>query len=175
MRRMTGLVTAVALVLVCSLALAVQRTPAVHKQVSATKSRVGFHLRNAILPPKSMRNAEDMKHPALLSVAWQVHKVIEPMTQAGINVVVRDFEAGRGHGGVSVLTPASIAVTEGLCFSVIATSVAKELSQPLTRRVSQMAQNMPPVVKRAAGGMERIADTLVLKADSALRQMMRGR
>lgn len=173
MRRMTWLATALALVLACNLALASERTPAARKQ-GVTK-RVSFHLRNAILPPTSLRSPEDMKHPALLSAAWQVHKVIEPLTRAGIEVVVRDFDAGRQRGGISSLTPASIAVTEGLCFAVMATSLAKELSQPVTRRMSRIAGRMPSAVKSAASGLGRVADTLVLKADASLRQLMRGR
>jgi hypothetical protein len=140
---------------------------------AAVKGSMRWHAVNAVLPPRSLRDPADMKHPALAAVGWQVSKVLSPITTAGINVVVRDFELSRNRGGASVLTPASIAVTNGLVFSLVAAVVAKEVGRPVARQLVRIAGSMPPTVKSAAAKLTEAADTLVIRTDRVVRRLAR--
>jgi hypothetical protein len=159
-------------VLICGLAAA-EAAPAPSTaagRAASVQRWVRKHAANALLPPRSARDPADMKHPALLSLAWQVHKVVSPIVDAGTEIVVRDFEMTRHRGGVGPLTPASIAYVDALVLTAAAASIAKELGRPWAARAARVADGMPTVAKDAAASLVRAADAIVLEADKALRR-----
>lgn len=146
---------AMALVLVCNVALAA--SPRTKQKSSA--SWVRRQVANAVLPPKAMRTPENMKRPILSALAWQVHKVVSPAMEAATDIMVDDFEKTR-TGRFNPLSPLAKALTYGLLLSVVATMAVRD---------ARPAKPDAPAVQPS--GLAKTADSLVLKADRALRKL----
>jgi len=152
---------AMALVLVCNVAVAA--SPRTKQKQKSPASWVQRQVANAVLPPKAMRTRENMKRPILTALAWQVHKVVSPAIDAATDIMVDDFEKTR-TARFNPLSPLAKALTYGLLLSVVATVAIRD-----ARPAKPVHATVPPEAEASA--LAKTADSLVLKADRALRKL----